>query len=173
MKEDDPAAFGLLIDWLFRSDPRSEPVLLDDQSGKVSGQELSQMCKLFVLADRIGECNFASKIHCQIYELLLDGHNHISTELVNICASEYFNTLDTLDTSRLRAILIELAAEHFNMKDTKDFEQWVEVMCSNSTFNREVTKEVRKRSSHRCEISRQGGRLRRLVWRQNFWGRGR
>jgi hypothetical protein len=169
MKEEDPAAFGLLIDWL-RSDPRSKPVLLDDQSGKVSGQELSQMCKLFVLADRIGVCNFASKIHCQIYELLLDGNNHISTKLVNICVSEYFNTPDT---SRLRAILVELAAEHFNMKDTKDFEQWVEVMCFNSTFNREVTKEVRKRSLHRCEITRQRGRLRRLVWRQNFWGRGR
>jgi hypothetical protein len=100
MKEDDPATFGLLIDWLLRSDPRSKPVLLNDQSGKVSGQELSQMCKLFVLADRIGECNFASKIHCQIYELLLDGNNHISKKLVDICVSEYFNTPDT---SRLRA----------------------------------------------------------------------
>ena len=142
MKEDDPAAFGLLIDWLFRSEPEelSKPMLLSNQSmqsGKVSAQELSQMCKLFVLANKIGELYLASKTYDQIHTLLFVGSGHISTELV-----EYVFR-NTPDTSQLRLGLVELAANFFFMKDTDGFEQCVDAICSNSTFNREVTEEVR------------------------------
>lgn len=123
MREDDPVAFGHLVDWLFRRSLRSSISQLD-------------LCKTYVLADKLG----VEALTREAYKLL----QYKICDLLEIISRDTVKFVWQITVEKLQKSLVEWAKiQLFDPNKKKDVGAWVGGTQSNADFNAYVAVEIR------------------------------